>query len=338
MPIQFTDYSDPNKWAQNKYEGIGDILPNMLAGYKAAKYPEEQKTEQELKKAQTIKALREAREGNFAPTNLGKLIQERDAIAARNPNDPRVSQYDKVIDAQGGSKFAPSGLGKLYGELEEVKQGYLPGSNGMIPIDPLKQKQLEEAYKLKIQASTSDVGTRQTALRGENLLKSINASNIDALTRYSGITGALNLKKEQAKDLAGNPSEEYLQYLEAEQAVKLEAKELRQFFGDSITPQATEAIDKMVNATSLTKSPEAAKRMIQKSRETIKKQIDTFKGALKSQEAYGVQNQEEQFVQQMQNAIKNAQSNQLPSMADIEYTAKKHGMTIEEVKRQLGIE
>ena len=222
--------------------------------------------------------------------------------------------------------------------MQQVQEGYLPGSNGTILLSPQEQQDLQNRYNLQIQKQTTDSANRQTVLRGENLLKSINASDIDALTKYSGPQGALKLKSEQASDLLGHPSEDYLKHLEALQAVRLEAKELRQFFGDSITPQATEAIDKMVNATSLTKSPEAAKRMIQKSRETIKKQIDTFKGALKSQEAYGIQNQEEQFVQQMQNAIKNAQSNQLPSMADIEYTAKKHGMTIEEVKRQLGIE
>jgi len=247
----------------------------------------------------------------FAPSALGKLIQERNDLAAKDPKNPLIAEYDRVIKAQGGSKFAPSGLGKLYTELQQVEEGYLPGSNGTIELSSLEQKELRDKYKLQIQKTSTDSATRTTALRGQNLLKSIDASNIDALTRYSGPKGAAKLKLEQGKDLTGKPSEEYLQHLEAIQAVKLEAKELRQFFGDSITPEVQDALYEMVNATSLTKSPEAAKRMIQKSRDTIKKQIKTFEDALKTTEAFSTQEPHQVLGDQLYNGLNQGQSQEM---------------------------
>lgn len=47
MPIQFTDFSDPNKWAQNRQEGIANFLPNMLKGYQAAQEPQKMEGERQ---------------------------------------------------------------------------------------------------------------------------------------------------------------------------------------------------------------------------------------------------------------------------------------------------
>jgi hypothetical protein len=255
----------------------------------------------------------------FAPSALGKLIQERDDLAAQDPNNPLLEEYDRVIKAQGGGKqYAPSALGKLANELQQVQEGFMPGSNGTVPLSPIQQDELTNYYKMQIQKGSSDSATRTTALRGQNLLKSIDASNIDDLTRYSGPGGAAKLKWEQSKDLTGNASEEYLKHLEAVQAAKLEAKELRQFFGDSITPEVQDAIYAMVNATSLTKSPEAAKRMIQKSRDTIKKQIKTFENGLKNTEAYTTPEPHEVLGSELYNGVTGASE----KMIKVKYKGK----------------
>lgn len=311
MATQFTDFTNANRH-QEQYQGIAELLPNVLKGYQTAKAPEQMQADLDLKRAQTAHALAQTEGRTFAPTNLGKLIQERDAIAAKNPNDPLIAQYDKAIKGMGsGRQYAPSGLGKLYGELEQIQQGYLPGSNGSVELDPNEQQELIDRYNLQIQKHTTDSATRTTVLRGQNLLKSMTASNIDALVSYSGLEGGFNLKREQLNDAVGKPSEKYLQYLEAKQAVELEAKELRQFFGDSITPQTAEAIYKMTNATSLTRSPEAAKRMIQKSRDTIEKQIKTFSGALKSTEPYQFNNKDTQRNKLVQSLANQGQPQKL---------------------------
>ncbi|MCW1908624.1 MAG: hypothetical protein KIH63_004755 [Candidatus Saccharibacteria bacterium] len=344
MPIQFTDFTRiPQR--QNDYSNIENFFSNILKGYKIAKEPARMDDEQrkmqlanrlselqnqyyapkaeadiahqnlvnqyypQLTEAQIQHYKDQAAGRTFAPSGLGKLVQERADLAAKDPNSPLIAEYDRVIKAQGGSRFAPSGLGKLYTERQQAEEGYLPGSNGEIPLTPEEQAQLLNRYDLQIQKQSTDSATRTTALRGQNLLKSIDSSNLDALTRYSGLKGGAKLASEKAKDLMGKPSEEYLQYLEALQAVQLEAKELRQFFGDSITPDAANAIYEMVNATSLTKSPEAAKRMIQKSRDTIKKQIDTFTQALKNPQAYNSGSQAAQLGPQDFSKIISQQAN-----------------------------
>ncbi len=254
----------------------------------------------------------------FAPTGLGKLVQERNDIAAKNPNDPILAEYDRAIKTYGGKKFAPTGLGKLYTELQEIEEGFLPGSNGQVSLNAAEQDDLRNRYQLQIQKSSTDSGTRNTVLRGQNLLKSIDASNIDALTRYSGPMGAAKLKIEQAKDLSGHPSKEYLEHLESVQAAKLEAKEVRQFFGDSITPGVQDALYEMVNATSLTKSPEAAKRMIQKSRDTITKQVKTFENALNNPNAYSSPEPHEVLGSELMNGINGASE----KMIKVKYKGK----------------
>lgn len=267
--------------------GLGKGFQNMLATRDKSMDRALKERQLNIEEAYNKARLAHMASGKeFAPSALGKLIQERNEIAAQDPNSPLLEQYDRVINATGGKKFAPTGLGKLYNELQEVEEGYLPGTNGTVALDPEQQQELRDRYNLQIQKTTTDSGTRKTVLQGQNLLKSIDASNIDALTRYSGPQGAAKLAVEKAKDISGNGSEEYYQYLEAAQAVELEAKEIRQFFGDSITPTVQEALHNMVNATSLTKSPEAAKRMIQKSRDTIRKQVATFEKALKSPAPY----------------------------------------------------
>ena len=98
MAINFTDFTDPRLRAQNKFEGVSELLPNILEGYKAARTPETMDTDLALKRAQTIKALREAQEGNpltsYARTasDMQKLLNDPNA----SPEAKRMAQqlYD----------------------------------------------------------------------------------------------------------------------------------------------------------------------------------------------------------------------------------------------------
>lgn len=309
------------KEAQEQEMGAANLKEKMLKNMFTERFGEQERTSKlALQEAQAKHYADQAAGRNFAPSGLGKLIQERDDLMEQDPNSPLLAEYDRAIKATGSKNYAPSALGKLMGELQQVEDGYLPGSNGTVKIPPDKQKQFINKYLLQAQKQTTDSGTRTTSLRGQNLLKSIDASKIDDLTRYSGLSGAIKLKAAQAEDLTGNASDEYLKHLEAKQAAQLEAKELRQFFGDSITPSAADAIYQMVNATSLTRSPEAAKRMIQKSRDTIKKQIDTFTNALNDPNAYTSGNNAENM---MSSALKKgAPNSDLSSLSDEELDAR----------------
>jgi hypothetical protein len=202
--------------------------------------------------------------------------------------------------SSGGSRKNPyygmPQLGKLILQQQEIKEGFAPGTNREISLTPEEQEYFLGQNELAIQKLGSDSQTRQRALFAKNLVKSIDSTDIDALTQYSGIPGAAKLAKEEAKNALGKPSEDYLKYTEALTAAKLEAKELRQFLGESITPSVSEAIETLVNPTGLRMSPAAAKRKIEKSREIIKKQLDTYQKALLSAAPY---RKEEHQVEQV---------------------------------------
>ena len=98
MAINFTDFTDPRLRAQDNFEGVSNFLPNILKGYQAARAPEQMNTDLELKKAQTLKALREASgSSQYAPSDFAKLIQERNQMAQGNPKDPNLALYDQLI-------------------------------------------------------------------------------------------------------------------------------------------------------------------------------------------------------------------------------------------------
>lgn len=74
MPTQFTDFTNAFKH-NDQFKGIGDLLPNILEGYKTARAPEVMNTDLELKKAQVTKALADAQNSQNGG-NLQGLARE----------------------------------------------------------------------------------------------------------------------------------------------------------------------------------------------------------------------------------------------------------------------
>jgi len=217
----------------------------------------------------------------YAPSNIGKLLNEQEAIISTyGENSPQAlimkAAIEKATMATGpkSGKYAPTNLGKLMQERDKAIEIYGPES------------EQAQAYDLQIQKSTTDADTRKRSLYASNLEKSMNSYDPIAITRYSGPGGAAKLKAEQLRDLAGHPSKEYLEYKDALVAAEFETSELRQFFGDSITPQVREHLNKLANPSSLGSSPEAAKRQLEKSRAIVRKQLETFRGGLKSKKEH----------------------------------------------------
>lgn len=126
MAINFTDYSDPGRWSQNKYEGITNFLPNILAGYKAARAPQEMDADLSLKRAQTQHYMQPK---EYAMSDFSKIIQERANLANQNPNDPRLALYDQLIQRKAeGTPGLELSVG-ANGEVT-VTQGNRPGTKG----------------------------------------------------------------------------------------------------------------------------------------------------------------------------------------------------------------
>lgn len=323
MTFQIIDYSripvqEPD------YSGIKSIIPGLLGGYKSGTEMKQTKEQHELKKkaeelanavkekygeqqaaaelaltqAQAAHHARLGQEGGGraaagggssrggAQTNLGKAFKERALLAEEFGKDSsQVRAYDNYIDKQSQQTLTPGA--KVAKEKEDIDAGFIPGTNRRVKATPEQQKELSDQIELQKIKLVSDPQTRQRALYANNLITAMEKTNIDDLLAFSGPKGQIELKAEQAKDLAtGKPSEKYRKYLSAVANAKAETKEARQFLGASIQPSETEAIELLINPSGWTKSKEAARAYIEPFRNLLKTQAKTYSGALKGPEPY----------------------------------------------------
>lgn len=196
----------------------------------------------------------------------GKQMETEIQIAPEMSKAKLATEQAKAkYYGQGGSRGRPTELSKLQAERQAALEKYGEGSKEVQQYDMLLQKKTTNSKMLN------------QAVLSRNVITSMNKSSPEDLTRYSGVSGAAKLAMQTSKDaLTGKASEDYYKYLEAKQAAELEATELRQALGASITPYMEKHLQTLVNPSSASKSPEAAKRQIAKSREILYKQLDNI--------------------------------------------------------------
>ena len=210
-------------------------------------------------------------------------------------------------------------LAKSNMELQEAKQGFVPGTNREEVINnPEQQKKLENQYELDINKKTSDVGTRQKTLVATNIDKTLARINPIDLVQFGGIKGQTELKAEEFAAATGKPSEKYLNYLDARTNAELLTKQIRQFYGDSIQPQVAKAIKMLTNPASFRNDPKSAMKIFEGLKRTLELETETYRDAQASTDVYRGKQKSSNFTD-----------------ADIMHTAQKYGITPEEVRRRL---
>jgi hypothetical protein len=169
-----------------------------------------------------------------------------------------------------GKQYAPTNLGKLYQERDQAVEVYGEGSPQA------------NSYNLAIQKATTDPDTRKRTLFASNLEKTLKMIDTKTITQYSGPKGALQLKIDQAADLAGNPPERYLAYKDALGALGPAVGQVRQFLNDASSKEAAEKLEHMTNPSSLGSSPEAAERQLKSTLGIFANELQTYHGGLRS--------------------------------------------------------
>lgn len=189
-----------------------------------------------------------------------------------------MAYQQSLMDTQ-GKRFA-SPEGKRAQESAEIESGVMPGTSvgnrPGIPLTPKQKKILQGQYSLKAIKDATDVGVRQRVGFARNM--DITMENLDpkALTSYSGIKGGTELIRDRANSLRGKTSQRYKDYEDALTNAKLLAKQVRQFYGDSITPSVQEGLKELTNPTSWLKNPDVALSKFNKFRNTLKSEENTF--------------------------------------------------------------
>ncbi len=218
-------------------------------------------------------------------SDIGKTVRDISDIRSGG-DDQKIKDMESLLFARTTGKFAPSGVQKLNNEMQEVDQGFMPGTNGTVQLTPDQQERLKGQYELKIQKDTTDSLVRSRALNANNLLKAFERTSIDDLVTYSGPKGHVDLARDMALDAMGKAPERYKKHKIAEANAKIEAKELGQMLGASVRTEERKYIETLLNPSNTYTSAKIAKAQLTAMREVLKKQAETFTKGLKSIKPY----------------------------------------------------
>lgn len=215
--------------------------------------------------------------------NSPQFKQARDLFELnRQSTEARVNYQNKLMET--ADKRFSTPLGKSAQELEDVKKGNFPGTD--IPLTPEQKKFYEGKYGLDIFRKTTDTDTRKRNLFARNIDVSFSKINPEALTQYSGPRGAIELVNDKRKSLQGDAPEKYKEYEKSLTAAKTLAKQVRQFYGDSITPGVQAGLRELVNPSSWLKSPEIALDNYNSFVDLLKSETQTYQQAGESPDVY----------------------------------------------------
>ncbi len=165
-------------------------------------------------------------------------------------------------------------------ELREIDAGFLPGSDYRIAINPEQQKTLKRQIQLADTMKTSDSSARNKLLTAANIDKTFNSFNPADLVRYAGVGGGLLKKIQQGKSLIGRESEDFKKYQEAVTSADVLAKQVRQFYGDSISATTRKHLEDLTNPAVWANSPEVALRKFKQFEKILRSETDTYRKSI----------------------------------------------------------
>lgn len=238
--------------------------------------------------------------GEIPPGPAGQTVGLEMVKSLYGENSPQYQQAKSAYDLNTQSihsrvnyqntlsgtanKRASTNLGKTAQELEDVRRGVLPGTD--IPLSEEDQKYYEGKYGLALLKPTTDADTRKRNLYAHNVDITLSKINPQALTQYSGLRGGINLMKDMKDAQTGKASPQYKAYEQSLTNARLLSKQVRQFYGDSITPAVQEGLKALTNPSTWLKSPEIALQNYNTFVDTLRSESKTYQQATESPDVY----------------------------------------------------
>ena len=224
--------------------------------------------------------------------NDPRVAAARDALAQQAHQADVMAKYRGTLTDLAKYRYSPT-VSKLVADRATIAQGMRPATTGGPgqSLSPGEQAQLGGQYDLAIQKGTSDVSPRNKALLAANIDKTIDQIDPQVLFQYSGIPG--QAKKLYAASAAAldHASPEHQAYLSNLAASKILAHQVRQFYGDSIQPQVTAALERITNPESWQYGPETAHKQFNTLVDILRNETGTYRGALKGTSEYEARTQ-----------------------------------------------
>lgn len=207
--------------------------------------------------------------GIRATSPLGKMIAEGKGQGAMD-----ILRGNR--GGHGGSSAPPNARYKVGNQFYSEEGDPVSGGNAT-GDNNARTPEERTAYERKIAKETGDEDARKRMRFAENLDITRQSINPENLTRYSGPQGTLKLMGEHVKSFRGNPSQEYLDYNTAVNSASLMSKQMRQFYGESIQPTATEKLDALANPSTWYKNPKVAQAQWDSLNKILDQETETYR-------------------------------------------------------------
>jgi hypothetical protein len=177
-----------------------------------------------------------------------------------------------------------------------------------------------------------------------------------AMEYYTGAAGRARLALDKIKSSTGSTTPEYASYLAYQTHAQTAARQMRQYRGDSIQQEAMKDIDSLTNPAAWDKGPDAVKSSLNSVITNFNSEIEQRRNASQGPSIYksgqkGVPLLGQMVLPTAQQSSQQIIGGQVPTLGQaaqgqvgkelsidqkIEYTAKKYGISVDEVKRRMG--
>lgn len=173
--------------------------------------------------------------------------------------------------------------GGLRGELptggagpngDKISAGMVSGDDGHVISE-------DEArvYNQALGKKTTDAAIRNKIPYAKNVKITMDSINPESLVQYSGPQGQGKYLIDTLKSAMGTPPPEFMEYQKALTSAKTLSKQLRQFWGDSIQPSATDKIDQLTNPSHWNKNPQVALQQFNQLKQITEQELEVFNKA-----------------------------------------------------------
>lgn len=152
---------------------------------------------------------------------------------------------------------------------------------------------------------------------------------------YSHPGGLVELAADKTLAASGKTSEKYQNYVNFNKSMDLMKEQLVQFYSLSRMPEKAAEIKKLFNTIDFSTNPQQAYNSLMNLEKTYDVERQTFVNAMTNPEIYTKSS--ESTAVSLQKTINASPSMKDIAQKDLDNTAKKYGITVDQVKKRLGI-
>jgi len=243
----------------NALRPSGDVANALYVEQMKERYGENHPLYLEAKKAHQL--------GLDARMNL---INYRDTLGATAPYRATSPLGKSIAEGQGRGALDVIGGTNNYNALGQKITQKEPE-----PYDDEKAR----AYEMDISKKTTDSDARKRYNFAVNVDKTRERINPEDLLAYTGLEGMGRKLRDESMTQSGKAPERLLAHKKAVAAANLLAKQVRQFYGESIQPDMAKKLEKLTNPATWYKNPKVALAEYEAFNDILDAETQTYKEA-----------------------------------------------------------